>query len=231
MFPKKNSFLMYIFKLSKCCYMIDIILFCSFSKFTFFNPTLFPWSIHEAAVYCFCLLHSIPSYVSTTFYQISLGFSKSLLPPQWNKQPQTSNIINHNFLKLYFQEEISESEDTLLSMLLSTTREFSWMDIKVWTITSPYIRINIVGISQQHWILYNRLFFATVLDLIIALTCILLIITDVEHIFIYLLAIWISLSLPCLYLNYIHFSMEFSFSCWLPSVTFTFICDEFYFSP
>jgi len=205
--------------------------------------------------------------------------------------------MSHSFLKVYFREDISESEDASLSMLLSITREFFRMDIILWTITSPYIRINIVGISQQCWVLYIFPVFPTVLDLIMVLTWIMLItkvaqwvnnlpamqemqetkvwslgredpleegmathssilawrmpwtegpgrlsyimvaksrtrlkwpsthphmlaIIDMEHIFLHLLAIWISPSLPCPYLNYFHFSMAFSFSYWFPSVTF-----------
>ena len=78
--------------------------------------------------------------------------------------------MSHSFLKVYFQEDISELEDASLSMLLSITREFFRMDIILWTITSPYIRINIVGISQQCWVLYIFPVFPTVLDLIMVLT-------------------------------------------------------------
>ena len=83
--------------------------------------------------------------------------------------------MSHSFLKVYFREDISESEDASLSMLLSITREFFRMDIILWTITSPYIRINIVGISQQCWVLYIFPVFPTVLDLIMVLTWIMLI--------------------------------------------------------
>ena len=81
--------------------------------------------------------------------------------------------MSHSFLKVYFRENISESEDASLSMLLSIPREFFTMDIKLWT--SPYIRINIVGISQQCWVLYIFPVFPTILDLIMVLTWIMLI--------------------------------------------------------
>ena len=78
--------------------------------------------------------------------------------------------MSHSFLKVYFQEDISESEDASWSMLLSITREIFRVDIKLWIITSSYIRINIVGISQQHWVLYIFPVFPTILDLIMVLT-------------------------------------------------------------